>query len=333
MKKFVLSIFFVAVFLTGCATTKTNQHALKIESAPPDALISVHDKKESSTENNRIVAGTTPIEKNFDFPAEGNRLWLEIEKRGYVPQRVEVTPETEALTVKLEKMKDNSGEPVMEYTFPLVKRLLFVAPDFEVVERGFSSEGVSKDKSAAAKASLAKGIQAYFTGKYEMVQIQDSQDDAQLLKSVWRDVRTAMVLIDPIRLKYLSTPQYLETKGSREAARKLGSRYGGEVLLLLLGKQNLETAGMVLGKIGMSVAGTGASYGSAYNNAVARGDSFFIYTVYTPDFAQGTLVKAALIDCATGEILWVNKGFWGAVNFEDPEEMVKLGTDLFSNLK
>jgi hypothetical protein len=331
MKKFVFSIFFVAVFLTGCATT--NQHALKIESAPPDALISVHDKKEPSTENTRKVAGTTPIEKNFDFPAEGNRLWLEIEKRGYIPQWVKVTPETKALTVKLERMKDKNGALVKEYTFPLVKRLLFVTPDFEVVERGFSSEGVSKDKSAAAKVSLTKGTQAYFTGKYEVMQIQDSQDDAQLLKSVWRDVRAAMELIDPIRLKYLLTPQYLETKSSREAARQLGSRYGGEVLLLLSGRQNLETAGMVLGKIGISAAGTLASYGSAYNNAVARGDSFFIYTIYTPDFAQGTLVKAALIDCATSEILWINKGTWGVIQFDNPGEIKSLTTDLFAGLK
>lgn len=331
MKKVILAIIFGTIFLSGCATS--NQHLLKIDSTPPDALISVHDKKESSTENTRKVAGTTPTEKNFDFPAEGNRLWLEIEKRGYVPQRVEVTPETKALTVKLERMKGKNGEPVKEYTFPLVKRLLFVAPDFEVVERGFSSEGVSKNESAAVKAGLAKGTQAYFTGKYEVVQIQDSQDDAQLLKSVWRDVRTAMVLIDPIRLKYLSTPQYLETKGSREAARQLGSRYGGEVLLLLSGKQNLETAGMVLGKIGISAAGTLASYGSAYNNAVARGDSFFVYTVYTPGFAQGTLVKAILIDCATGEILWVNKGIWGAIQFDNPEQIKRLITDLFAGLK
>lgn len=142
-----------------------------------------------------------------------------------------------------------------------------------------------------------------------------------------------MELIDPIRLKYLSTPQYLETKNSREAARQLGAGYGGEALLMLSGKQNLEAAGMVLGKVAMGLAGTVASYGSGYANAVSRGDSYFAYTIYTPSFSQGTLVKAILINCATGEILWVNKGIWGAIKFGDPEDIKKLTNDLFAGLK
>jgi len=331
MKKLISVFILILLFSTGCATT--NRHPLKVDSTPSDALISVHDKKDSSTENTRKVAGTTPMGKNFDFPSEGSHLWLEIEKRGYVPQWVEVTPGTKALTVNLERMKDKSSEPVKEYTFPLVKRLLFAIPDFEVVKRGFSSEGVSKDESTAAKTGLAKGIQAYFTGKYEVVQIEGSQDDTQLLKSAWRDVRTAMELIDPIRLKYLSTPQYLETRGSREAARQLGSRYGAEVLLVLSGRQNLETAGMVLGKVGLTVAGTAASYGNAYGRAVSQGDSFFIYTVYVPEFSQGTLINAALIDCRAGEILWLNKGLWGTVNFNEPEAVNGIVQDLLTGLK
>jgi hypothetical protein len=331
MKKTFLVVILVQLLSMGCATT--NQHLLKVDSTPSDALISVHDKKESSTEDTRKVAGTTPIEKNFDFPSEGNRLWLEIEKRGYVPQRVEVTPETRNLTVNLERLKDKSGEPVREYTFPPVNRLLLAIPDFEVIKRGFSSEEVSKDESAAAKSGLAKGTHAYFKGKYEVVQIEGSQDDTQLLKSAWRDVRTAMELIDPIRLKYLSTPQHLETKGSREAARQLGSHYGAEALLVLSGKQNLETTGMVLGKVGLSVAGTAASYGSAYSNAVSRGDSFFVYTVYVPRFSEGTLINAALIDCTTGEILWLNRGLWGPVNFNEPEAVREILKDLLTGLR
>lgn len=101
---------------------------------------------------------------------------------------------------------------------------------------------------------------------------------------------------------------------------------------MISGKQNLETAGMVIGKIGVSAAGTAASFGGAYANAVSNGDTWFVYAAYLPSFAQGTLVKATLIDCATGEVLWINKGIWGAINFEDPEEMGKLAKDLFSNL-
>ncbi len=326
----VIPILLLLLFM-GCATT--NKHLLKVDSTPPDALVSIHDKKESSVENIRKVAGTTPMEKNFEFPSAENRLWLEIEKRGYVPQRVEVKSDTKALTLNLERIKDKYGVPVKEYAFPFVKRLLFAIPDFVVIKRGFSSEEVSADESSAAKTGLAKGAHAYFTGKYEVVQIEGLQNDEHFLKSVWRDVKTAMELIDPIRLTYLSSPQYLETKSAREAARQLGSRYQAEVLLVLSGKQNVETAGMVVGKIGLSVAGTASSYGRGYSNAVSRGDSFFVYTVDVPEFSQGALINAALIDCTTGEILWLNKGLWEPINFSEPESVKAIINDLFTSLK
>ena len=262
MKKAFLTVILIPFFFTGCATT--SQHLLRVDSTPSDALVSVHDGKAPAAGNVRKVAGATPLERNFDFPSEGGRLWLEIEKRGYVPQRVETTPESRALNIKLERARDKNGEPVMEYTFPAVRRLLFAIPEFTVVKRGFSSEEVSKEDGIAAGAALAKGTHSFFAGRYEAVQIGDSPEDARLLKATWRDVKTAMELVDPIRLKYLSAPQYLETRGAREAARQLGMRYGAEALLVLAGRQNLETAGMVAGKVGILAAGTAASYGSAY---------------------------------------------------------------------
>lgn len=331
MKKSVFTIFLAALCLSGCATT--NPHPLKVETLPADALVSVHKTKYAINESIRTVAGTTPVAKDFDFPKESNSLWLEIEKRGFAPMQLEVTPETRALSVKLERINNNKGEPVREFAFPPIKRLLVVAPEFEVIKRGFASEEVSKEESSAASECLVKGTLSYFNGKYEIVPIRTCQEDVLLLKSLWRDARTAMELVDPIRLKYLSNPQFLETKNGREAAHQLGSRYEGEALLVISGKQNLETAGLVIGKIGISALGTAASFGGAYANAVSSGNNWFVYTVYLPSFAQGTLIKATLIDCATGELLWVNKGIWGAVKFEDPDEMGKLAKDLFSNLR
>lgn len=331
MKKIFLTVILIQLFLTGCATT--NRHLLKVDSTPSDALISVHDGQEPAAGNTRKVAGTTPLEKNFDFPSKGNRLWLEIEKRGYVPQRVEVTPASPALNVRLERMKDKSGEPVREYAFPSVRRVLLAVPDFTVVKRGFSSEEVSKEESGVAATALAMGTRVFFAGRYETVRIGNTPDDARLLKSAWRDVKTAMELVDPIRLRYLSVPQYLETAGSREAVRQLGLRYGAEGLLVLAGRQNLETAGMALGKVGITVAGTAASYGSAYGRAVSRGDSLFVYTVYTPVFSQGTLLQAALVECASGEVLWLNKGIWEPVDFSGRDAAKAIIQDLLTGMK
>jgi hypothetical protein len=330
MKNLFCMVILLHLFSIGCTTT--SRHLLKIDTTPSDALISVHDKNESSAVSTRKVAGTTPVEKEFSFPSESSSLWLEIEKRGYVSKWVEITSDTGPLTVALERMKDNSDEPVREFAFPAVKRLLFAIPAFEVIKRGFSSESHSMDESMSAKTGLAKGANAYFAGKYEVAQIGDTQDDTQLLKAAWRDVKTAIELIDPIRLKYLSMPQYLETKSSREAARQLGAHHDAEALLVLSGIQNLETAGMVMGKMGLHAAGTAVSYGSSYSNAVARGDSFFIYTIYVPHFSEGTLINAALIDCMSGEILWLNRGLWDPVNFADSEAVKRILNDLLSGI-
>jgi hypothetical protein len=280
----------------------------------------------------RTVAGTTPVEKDFDFPKGSDRLWLEIEKRGYEPLHQEVTADTKNISAKLARMYDSKGDPVKEYYLPHIRRILVAAPEFEVIKRGFASEVLSQEESSKASQSLIEGAQAHFRGRFEVAPFNSSQEVAQLLKPVLRDARTAMELIDPVRLKYLPYPQFLETRNAREAARQLGSKFGGDALLLITGKQNVETAGMLLGKIGIFTAGTAASYAGAYANAVSNRDTWFIYTVYLPAFSQGTLIKAALIDCVSGEVLWVNKGIWGAVEFEDKEEMGKLAKDLFANL-
>ena len=310
---------------------------LRVISEPSGALVSVRRTMDAvSAESTRTVAGETPVEKDFDFPKE-NTLRLELEKRGYAPRLVDVTPETGTVTIRLEKTKDKTkdktGEEIEAYAIPPIKRLLVVTPEFDVIKRGVASEEVALDESVAAQNSLIKGIQSYFAGRYEIVPVQASGTDTHPVKSLWRDARTAMELTDPIRLKYLQYPPCLETKSGRKAARSLGANHKGEALLLLSGKMNRETAGMVLGKLGLFAAGTASSYCSGYANAAARGDSFFVYTVYIPHFEQGTLLKAMLVDCSSGEIVWINKGVWGVMDFGNAGDVTRLTEDLFSGLK
>lgn len=333
MKILVALLLFSAFLLWIPATTAAKKFPLRVDSAPSGALVTVRPTKDAVPgDGARRVAGETPLEKDFDFP-EGNTIWLEVEKRGYVPGTAEVKPETGSVTIKLEKAKGNNGEEIGAYALPAIKRLLVVAPEFDVIKRGFAGEEVALDESATAKDGLIKGIQAHFAGRYEVAPIQASGDDVQWVNSLWRDARTAMEMTDPIRLKYFSYPPRLETKGGRKAARGLGSNHKGEALLLLSGKMNRETAGMVMGKIGLFAAGTAASYSSGYANALSRGDTFFVYTVYIPHFSQGTLVKAMLVDCWTGEILWINKGVWGVIDFTDTGDVNRLAEELFSGLR
>lgn len=329
MKKVIFAIFLAIFYLTGCATP--NKHFLKVDTTPPGALVSVHETSDVSSARTRQIAGTTPLEKNFDFGKMG-QLWLEIERRGYAPHIEKLLPETGKVSIDLEKIKDKDGEYIGEYAFPEINRILLAIPDIKIIQRGFSSEEISEEKSRMAQEELIKGIGDFFSGKYEVITVQSSNIDKQLLRSLWRDVRSAMELIDPIRLKYIAQPPFLETKSSRKAAHKMGNKYGTEVMLFIMGKQNIETAGMVAGKIGITAAGTATSYAGGYSRALSRGDSFFVYNIYTPYFAEGTLLKATLIDCSNGEILWVNKGLWGQISFNEPNTVGNIITDLLADI-
>jgi hypothetical protein len=141
-----------------------------------------------------------------------------------------------------------------------------------------------------------------------------------------------MELLDPIRLPYLSEAPCLETRSGREAARKLGERAGADALLVISGRQTVETGGMKVGKVALFAAGTAASYGAAYSAAMARGDSFFVYPVYVPAFAQGLLLQAALVRSGSGEVVWVNRGVWPAVEPTDPAEAARVVKELLSGL-
>lgn len=329
MKKFIFVVLLCIFFITGCATS--NKHFFKVDTTPSDALVSVHKTNDVSSALIRQIAGTTPLEKSFDF-GEMEQLWLEIEKRGYVPHIEKVFPETKKVFIDLEKIKDKNGRDISKYAFPKVNRILLTTPNIKIIQRGFSSEEISQDKSKMAQEELIKGIDHFFSGKYDVITVESSNINNQLLRSLWRDVRSAMELLDPIRLKYIAEPPFLETKNSRKAARKLGHKYETEVMLFISGKQNIETAGMVAGKIGIMTAGTATSYAGGYSRALSRGDSFFVYNIHIPYFAEGTLLKAALIDCSSGEILWINKGLWGPIPFNDPKIVENIITDLLAGI-
>lgn len=330
MHKAIFALFIGIFCLTGCATP--NKHVLKVDTTPPDALVSVHETSDVSySVHGRQVAGTTPLDKNFDF-GKGGQLWLEIERRGYAPHIEKVLPETGQVSIHLERIKDKNGENISEFAFPAINRILLAMPDIDIIQRGFATEEVSEEKSRMAQEELIKGIGNFFSVKHEVITVDSTTSDKKQLRTIWRSARSSMELLDPIRLKYVAQPIFLETKSSRKAARKLGMKYGAEVMLFIKGKQNIETAGMVAGKIGISVAGTASSYAGGYSRALARGDSFFVYNIYTPSFAEGTLLKAVLIDCSNGEILWVNKGLWGRIPFDDPNILEKILADLFAGI-
>lgn len=318
---------------SGCSAPPQNMHRLKVETSPADAMVSLSASGEFSDQSGRTIAGPSPLEKDFNFGAS-NRLWLEIERRGYQPEVVEVQPETKRVDIQLTPLRDeNTGLAIKDHTLAGITRIAVLHPDFEIINRKFSCEEVDQVASQQARDTLIEEIRRYFTAQCEIAVPTPAPQNGKLLKSLWRDTRPAMEFLDPIRLPYLPRPPYLETKSSRHAARELGEQENAQALLLITGKQNRESASLVAGKIGMTVVGSASSYAGSYSRAAARGDSFFVYNVYTPTFAQGTLLSAALIDSSSGEVLWINKGLWGAIPFHDPNIVKSILEDLFFGLR
>jgi hypothetical protein len=311
--------------LTGCATTQ--KHTVRIDSTPPDALVTVEGL--DSTGGIRI-AGATPLTKDLEF-SKDRQVRLEFEKRGYATAKVVVKPDTGEVKVPLKRLVDSHGLPAKTYAFPDIKRLLIVEPEFKVIRRGFSKESVSQEQSATARQALVAGTERFFGKDHEISRLKSSPDSRRF-RSLWRDAHTALAFVNPIRLKYQADPLLLETLSGRLAARDLGRQYDADVLLVLTGKENVETGGMIAGKIGMTVVGTANSYAAGYSRAMSNGDSFFVYNIYTPDFAQGAMINAAMIDCHTGEVVWANKGMWHPIDFNNPAAVDQVLRDLFFGL-
>jgi hypothetical protein len=318
-----------AALLAGCATIQ--KHTVKVDTAPPDALVTVCTQVAGGSGSIKI-AGATPIVKELEI-GKKDRVWLEIEKRGYTTAKVAVGPDTTDLNVTLTRLTDATGAPVATYAFPQIKKILAVAPEFKVIQRGFSSEAVSDELSQQARKALIQGVQRYFKNRYETAVDTSASNSSRPLRTIWRDVRTRMEFINPVRLKYSALPVMLETASSRSSASGLGRQYNADALLFIAGKENIETKGMLAGKFGMSVIGTANSYAAGYSRAMARGDSYFVYNVITPQFSQGAALEAVLIDCRTGEIFWANKGLWRPIAFDRPAAVDQVLADLFFGLK
>lgn len=325
-----ISIILVNIFiLFNLSFAKEIVRKIKIESNPQSALVSVHYKTKSPSLMTRTIAGITPFTKTFTFK-KNQQLMVTLEKRGFLPFTKEILPKDAHISINMEKEKE--GNSIPDYVFPEIKNILLITPKMKILERGFKSEEISEEKIKIAEDAITKNIFALFSKKYNILVSDEKPELRKKLKSVFRNSRDAMSNLDPIRLQYLTNPQFLKTESSIKSCQNLGKTLDVQAILVISGNENIETKGMKAGKIGLTVGGTLSSYTASYNQAMSRGDSFFIYNVYTPEFAEGTFLKAALINCSNGEIVWVNRGKWGKINFSNEDIVKKVTKDLFADL-
>ncbi len=304
---------------------------VKVESTPSGALVSVSSSDGKSGSLAMTIAGVTPFEKVFAFPKQG-ALTLTLEKRGHAPRQLQIDPGSKDVHATLEKVVLGDQGEIANHALPRSGTLKVVPPELEVIKRGFSSEGVEAEASRTAETALQSVAQALLAASFRVEAIAATDDTRAPLKALWRDARTAMQLADPIRLPYLERPLRLETSSARKAAATLGGAEPHTLLLLVAGKQVRDTGGMKLGQLAVMSAGTACSYASGYARAMEHGDSFFVYSVHTPDFTSGLTLRASLIDAATGEVLWVNRGNWNAVRFDKWEAVSKVVRELLAGL-
>jgi hypothetical protein len=327
-RRIIVLIAVWIAFQTGCATTR--KQAMVVESTPEDALVTVCTDKLKVGSPLKKIAGATPLNKVFEFEKD-HPMVLEFEKRGYAGKKVTVDPQRSKISVTLERLIDSDGSPAKTFVFPEIRRIIIAEPRFKSIFRGFSSETVSPEASKQAQQALTSGSERFLNTTYETVTLSPASDPKRF-RSIWRDAKNLVNTIHPIRLKYQPSPLLLASKSSCSAVQTLGRLHNADVLLLLSGKQNTETAGMVAGKIGMTIGGTANSYAAGWSRAIASGDKFFAYNIYTPQFKSGAVIHAMLIECRTGEIIWANRGIWPPIPFDQPTVVDRIMKDLFFGL-
>jgi hypothetical protein len=278
----------------------------------------------------RVVAGVTPLDQELDFGKAG-RLQLRLEKRGFSPEVVDVIFTTRAIDVRLEPLPEGA---LVDNGIPEnITSVALVCPEIKVIRRGFSKERVSDEGSAEAREIASGAIDRHLQGALEVVRLPCTDDVVSELKPFVRDARGSMAVIDPVRLPFLSTAPRLETAAGLVAARRAGEMSGAQAVLLVTGTQNVETGGMKAGKVGILAAGTAASYASGFSSATASGDSLFTYDIYIPAGSSGVLLEAILVDARSGELLWINRGLYGAIQSDRVEKVDEVITDLLTGIR
>lgn len=316
-------ILILAVALPVAAGKR--QAEIRVESNPPGALVSVHPTSDTQLGGAMVVAGETPLTKTFRFPKKQN-LWLRLEKPGFEPQVVEIELGATHVTVDLAKLDQGFAEPEP------IAIVAVVTPDLTVVRRGFAKEREDAAAGRAAAGMIARALASRLEGRVAIVAVDDA-DQAELLRPLWRDARSHMELVDPIRLPYMPVPPVLESRSARTAALALAERTGADAVLFVAGRSNVETGGMKAGKVGIMAAGTACSFGSGYANAMSSGSDFFTYNIYLPSFAEGLGLEAVLIDTRTGAVRWANKGLWKPIPLDQPEVADEVAHDLLSGVE
>lgn len=329
-----LAVVAGSVILSGCQSLETGPSVwVSVDSEPSGALVTVLD--DDPDIRGRTVLGETPVRAELRAGPSG-RCRLVVEKRGYLAHELEVVPGVasdpgqQVHAVELEPAPGPSS--VDGGSIGEAEVIALIEPEIEVIHRSFKSESVSPEASAAAGQAIAAVVENRLGSSLEARRVSGAQQKDLELKALVRDLKAAQAVVDPIRLAYLTEAPRLETRAGRSGAARVGEVLGAQLVLLVSGRSNTETASMKIGKAGLMAAGTATSFASGYSRALANGDSFFTYNVYLPTSSEGAVLQAILVDCRTGEVLWINRGMYPGIPKSRNPVLEQIVADLLTGI-
>nr|WP_320190216.1 hypothetical protein [uncultured Desulfobacter sp.] len=331
---YISTLIIVAAAFCACAGKQIKKEIVfEIDSHPPGALCTLHYQEKEQFGSPITVIGETPLKKEVSFYTATD-VWLKIEKRGVQPFVAKIDT---ARPVKISATLTPADETVCPpNTTQLLNEsddILVLMPRIKVIARGTLGNETSQQENNRISGIIGRGVTAELQ-KTKPARLLDKKSSAgKRCNALWRDGRTAMEIVDPVRFSYATCPVRLETASGRKKALKIGREYNAKAVMLISGKVDYEQGSLVASKIGLNVLGTAASFAGGYGNAMSNNQSYFTYTVYTPQFTDGTCISALLVDTNTGEILWMNKGLWHINDFSKSEDVKKMIRQLLTNLK
>lgn len=309
--------------VVGCASTAPAPSiTVFIESTPSGALATLIPNEPG--DHSRMVLGLTPTTAEIPVSATQNHR-IVIERRGYAPFQVPASSAGRHVTATLESTGGPTG---IDPAIASPSRIALCEPEIGVIRRGFSSEELSEEDSALVVDSVVAAVRTLFGADIEVALVESSQVPPAFVRGAEAAART----IDPIRLPFMASPPTLETAASRRAAAEIGRCTDARAILFISGRTSVETSGMMAGKMGLMVAGTAASYGAGYSNALSSGQSSFAYTIYIPQSTGGTRLDAVLVDASTGEVLWINRGLYGPLRPGNDDHATVITEDILTGI-
>lgn len=330
---YISTLIIVAAAFCSCAGKQIKkERVFEIDSQPPGALCTLHYQENEQFGSPITAIGETPFKKEVSLYTAAD-VWLKVEKRGFQPFVVKIdTARPVKISASLTQADETACPSNTTQWLNSSDDTLVLMPRIKVIARGTLGNETSQQENDRISGIIGRGVTAELQ-KAKPARLLDKKSSAgKRCNALWRDGRTAMEIVDPVRFSYTTCPVRLETASGRKTALKIGREYNARSVMLISGKADYEQGSLVASKIGMNVLGTAASFAGGYGRAMSNNQSYFTYTVYTPQFTDGIWLSALLVDTDTGEIRWLNKGLWHINDFSKSEDVNKMIRQLLTNL-